>query len=149
MSRRILIASMLAGALVLSACNSTDGASVQDLRAAAGIPSTSSGQVQATATTEPATATPAPLPTDTPDLQPETIAALATPQPVIVEVTRETVQQQLVEVTRIVQVEVTPQPSAQPTCDPRTPAPTVALDESDRAAGVVLRGQWPCYPVQP
>ncbi len=54
---------------------------------------------------------------------------------------------QVVEVTRIVEVVTTPQPAAQigAPCDAAQPMPTIALDDADRAAGVVLRGQWqPC-----
>lgn len=117
MNTRILLVVTLAGALMLSACSNTDGATVQNLRAAAGIP--------ATATTEPATLTP--QPTETPDLQPEAITAPATLRqaqdiaaaPVIIEVTREVVDVQQVETTRIVIVTATPEP-----------APTAGVDES-------------------
>lgn len=138
-----LAALTLAGALMLSACSDTgNGATVQSLRAAAGVQSTSPA----------ATATPAPLPTETPDIAPQTFIQPAPPAQMIevpVEVTRIVPATVEVEVTREVvqvqQVEVTATPQPVPTCDPRTPAPTIALDESDRAAGVVLRGQWPCY----
>jgi hypothetical protein len=64
--------------------------------------------------------------TETPDIQPQTFAA----QVVTVEVTQ------------------TPTPQAAQigaTCDTAQPMPTIQLDDSDRAAGVVLRGQWqPC-----
>lgn len=142
MTKRIAFAAMLAGALVLAACSDTgNGATVQSLRAAAGIQSTSPAPA--------ATATPAPLPTETPDFQPDAITPPAQVIEVPVEVTRIVPATVEVEVTREVvqvqQVEVTATPQPVPTCDPRTPAPTIALDESDRAAGVVMRGQWPCY----
>lgn len=63
-----------------------------------------------------------------------------------VEVTR--IVEATVEVVREVPVVVTPTPDVagfeQPTgapCDPRTPQPTIQLDATDIAAGVVLRGQ--------
>jgi hypothetical protein len=64
------------------------------------------------------------LPTETPDIQPQTFAA------------------QVVDATQT----PTPQPAQiGASCDTLTPAPTIQLDDSDRAAGVVLRGQWqPC-----
>lgn len=78
------------------------------------------------ATDTPATATPAPL---RQDVQP----ALIEPQ----------------SVATATPVQPEAMPEIAPTCDPRTPAPTVALDESDRAAGVIVRGAWPCWEVQP
>jgi hypothetical protein len=51
-----------------------------------------------------------------------------------------------VEVTRVVEVVITPAPDIQgfsaPACDTAQAMPTVQLDESDKAAGVVMRGQW-------
>jgi hypothetical protein len=127
-------AGALALAMMLAACSSDGGSQVGRL-ARQGI------QPEA-----PATAIPqAPAPTETPDFgDPQPVM---TAQPLFIEVTRQVVDVQEVEATRIVVVTATPQPS--PTCDPRTPAPTVALDATDIAAGVILRGVWPCYEVQP
>jgi hypothetical protein len=57
------------------------------------------------------------------------------------------VERQVVE-TVIVEMPVvaTPTPDLAPTCpDPRTPMPTIGLDQQDIDTGVVLRGQW-CQP---
>lgn len=142
MTKNVLIVFVFA-ALVLTGCGS-EGGGASSLRS----------RINGSASSALTAATP--RPSETPDFgnaQPAMTAP--TPAPVVreVEVTRETVREvpvvQTVEVpvvqesVREVVVTATPEPA--PTCDPRTPAPTVALDESDRAAGVILRGQWPCY----
>lgn len=134
--RLIGLAMILIAAMLLAGCGEGGGSSSLRSRINAGAPAR--------------TPAPTPAPSETPDIAPQMvevtrIVEIAQPAQVIevpatVVVTREIVQVQLVEVTS------TPQPV--PTCDPRTPAPTIALDASDMTAGVVLRGQWPCWSVQ-
>lgn len=137
---------LIAAVMLLAGCSDGGGANSDELRRLAGTNMPQPAQAQQ--------ATPPPRPTETPDFgdaQPAMVApnVAPTPEPQIVYqqiqqpatiIVRETV---VVESVREVVVTATPQPQAM--CDPRTPAPTIALDASDVAAGVVLRGQWPCY----
>jgi hypothetical protein len=125
-------------ALILAGCSEGGGNSSLRARINNGAP----------AAAEAATPAPTPAPTETPDFSDAQPVLQPTPAPVIVEVTRLVPATVQVEVTRqVINVQtqvivVTPQPAV---CDPRTPAPTIALDATDVAAGVVLRGQWwPC-----
>jgi hypothetical protein len=133
-----LIVFALAGMLLATGCSNVDGQSVQSLRAAAGIVATPQASPPTAPPPQPTeTAQPQPaqiLPTETPDIEPQ-----AEPQSF-------TQPAQVIETATAVVVlaTVTPQPAAAPqvpTCDPNVPQPTIALDGSDRAAGVVLRGQ--------
>jgi hypothetical protein len=147
MNTRALLAT-IAGALMLAGCATGGGGSVDRMRQMVG------GQQSAQLAAQP---TPPPtqpaqiMPTETPDFSNAQTAMQAQPTaaPVYIEVTRQVIDVQLqqVEVTRIVEVTPTP-PAVQigaPACDTAQPMPTVQLDESDIAAGVVLRGQWqPC-----
>lgn len=144
------LAMILIAAMLLAGCSDGGGANSDELRRLAGTNMPQPVQSQQ--------ATPPPRPTETPDFgdaQPAMVApnvapnVAPTPAPQIVYqqveqpatvIVRETV---VVESVREVVVTATPQPQAM--CDPRTPAPTISLDASDTAAGVVLRGQWPCY----
>lgn len=136
-----LIVFALAGMLLATGCSNADGSSVQSLRAAAGLIATP----QASPPTQPPPAPPQPTET------PPAISVEMPQPPQVIEVTREVLATIQVEVTHVIvqEIQVTPQPTAAPACDPRTPAPTIALDATDVAAGVVLRGVWPCYEVQP
>lgn len=133
-TRNLFIVSMLAG--VLAGCGSGDNSAIRAL-AGAGAQSMPAP-----------TAQPTPLATETPDIAPQTFIQPAA-QAQVIEVTRIVPATVEVEVTREVvqmqQIVITPQPTP---CDPRTPAPTIALDATDVAAGVILRGQWPCYDPQ-
>lgn len=151
-----LIVFALAGVLLATGCSNADGNSVQSLRAAAGVTAQASPPTQPPEQLPPAP----PQPTETPPA-----ISVEMPQPPqVIEVTREIVREVpatvQVEVTRVIvqEIQITPQP-AQVDCNTLalTPMPTIQLDESDIAAGVVLRGQWqPCayetavaYEVQP
>jgi hypothetical protein len=138
MNKKLVFASLFAAAL-MAACGGDGDNSREELLRQAGVTVTPTPQqAQMTA--------PAPIP------------QTAT-QPAVTVQQVEVIATQIVEVTRIVKdvqvqyVEVTPQPEIAgfvdaTNCDPYRPMPTVALDDADRAAGVVLRGQW-CGEVTP
>lgn len=141
--RWIGIAVMLIALLILAGCAGGGGSGDDYAARLRGDTSTNTAQA-------------APQPTETPDFN--NAQPALQPATVIVEVTRETVREVpatvevQIEVTREVvqvqQIEVTSTPQPVPTCDPRTPAPTIALDATDVASGVVLRGQWSCWEVK-
>lgn len=106
-----LAAGAMALAIMLAACSSGDGNSRTELRKLAGV-------TEAQATSLPSPTLP-PSPTETPDF----IPPVPTSQPVIVEVTRESVSVQQIEVTRIVEVVITATPDIQGFSEP-------AIDES-------------------
>lgn len=123
--RKLLTTLLLVASSTLVACGSASGNYGDDLRRLAGV----------TPTVAPPTSSPAIWPTETPDLQTQT------PTPAPVEVTAT-----LAKIGQVVAATVTP------ACNVLTPAPTVALDATDIATGVIIRGDWPCgivgYPAQ-
>lgn len=133
--RKILTTLLLVASSTLVACGSTSGNYGDDLRRLAGV----------TPTVAPPTLTPAILPTETPDLQTQT----PTPAPVEVTSTPDLPEESPVTLAKIDQVV---EATVTPACNALTPAPTVALDATDIATGVIVRGHWPCgivgYPAQ-
>lgn len=132
--RKIVTTLLLVASATLVACGSASGDYGNDLRRLAGVTPDA-----------PPTSTPAILPTETPDLPTQT----PTPAPVAITSTPDISVEMPATLAKIDQVV---EATSTPACNVLTPAPTVALDATDIATGVIVKGGWPCgivgYPAQ-